>query len=70
MARMAVVSLVGAGRRRKTARVTSPSVPSLPMNNCFKSYAALFFSIAFIDETIVPSANTASRPSTFSRVIP
>jgi hypothetical protein len=47
-----------------------PSVPSVPMNNCFKSYAALFLIMRFIDVITVPSASTASRPSTESRVMP
>ena len=48
----------------------TPNVPSVPINNCFKSYPALFLIILFIEERIVPSGVTASIPRTESLVIP
>ena len=62
--------LLGFSLSLNTALVTKPKVPSVPIKSCFKSYPELFFSISFKDVTILPSANTASNPSTESRVIP
>ena len=69
-ANIAVSRLTGMGNRRTTTRVMMPSVPSLPMKSCLRSYPVLFFNIWFIDEITVPSANTASRPSTTLRIMP
>ena len=66
----AVFSLFGFGLRRRTALVIMPRVPSPPINNCLRSYPVLFFNTLFSDDKIVPSARTASTPSTISRVIP
>ncbi|EKD98231.1 MAG: hypothetical protein ACD_23C00525G0001 [uncultured bacterium] len=60
----------GLGNIFNTMRVIMPSVPSLPMNRCFRSKPALFLIILFMLVTTVPSANTASRPRTISRAIP
>ena len=66
----AVDRLTGASASRTTTRVTMPSVPSEPTNSCLRSYPALFLTIRLSDVITVPSASTASRPSTLSRVIP
>ena len=66
----AVFSLEGFSFKRNTSLVIIPSVPSLPINNCFRSYPVLFLSILFIEEIIVPSASTASSPRIKSLVIP
>ena len=47
---------------RSSARVTTPSVPSLPMNSCLRSYPALFLSMRLSEVSTVPSASTASIP--------
>ena len=51
-------------------RVITPNNPSEPIKRCLRSNPELFFINRFIDETIVPSANTASRPKTESRIMP
>src|SRR5439155_228228 len=60
----------GAGKIRNAARVTTPSVPSVPMNNCLRSVPVLFLMYLRRPLSTVPSASTASSPSTRSRVMP
>ena len=48
----------------------TPSAPSVPMNRCFRSKPALFFSTRFSIVSSVPSASATSRPSTDSRIMP
>ena len=67
---MATTEEPALGNMRSTMRVITPSVPSLPMNRCFRSKPALFLIILFRLLTTVPSASTASTPSTISRAMP
>lgn len=58
------------GCRRSTSRVMMPSVPSEPMNRKRGSSPLLFLTSRLRLLTTVPSASTASTPSTASRMVP
>ena len=50
--------------------VTTPSVPSAPINNCFRSYPVLSFLMPCKVSMIDPSGSTTPRPKTLPFRLP
>ena len=60
----------GCGDRRRTARVTTPSVPSAPQNTLLSAYPAVSFCTMRNPGQTDPFGRTTSSPSTGSTILP
>ena len=68
---MVTIRASGARDAKMATFVIMPSVPSAPINNCFKSYPVLSFLFSLSKElNTVPSARTTSKPKTVPRKEP
>ena len=65
-----VVISCGGGNNFSVAAVITPSVPSLPINKCFKSKPAVFLCKGDSCEISSPFGKTTSKPNTKSRIVP
>ena len=67
---MATAREARTGNSFRLAAVITPSVPSPPINSCFRSYPVLSFRRRFKPFQISPLGSTASSPSTSERIVP
>ena len=70
MVSMAENLVCGCSTSRNTALVTTPRIPSAPINSCLRSIPELSLRRFFRFSMMVPSGSTTSSPNTQFRVMP